>query len=302
MKIAGFLLLLTLAIPAAAQRRQGTRGAPIPKYTLDDSGKNSPQPADGPVATTTAEFHAEEAKLAELKTDLEPKLVAATKEFDATDAGKRLKSAMTAAQERLDKTRAQGSTQERIDASSAFGKAKSAYDKAARDAAISGDPSITTSIKAIKDSEDRIVAIKKMLDAPRVWRAKANAPDSFKDLVDAQPAMRREMEVATHKTIDSSIFLMPELAIKVDGIGTLQGRFKVFQVIDPKNAMVEIGSKTVWFKGLGTENLSDDSTAGVDGVFIISGTKSYGTSGGSQRTVLLAEPFDYREWAQLTFP
>jgi hypothetical protein len=88
--------------------------------------------------------------------------------------------------------------------------------------------------------------------------------------------------------------------LKAGAIGYVHLR-KVNQVIDAENVIVTatpfssnggVGERQdVWISGVKTQGMVDDQLSGEEIAIHVVGTKTYGTAAGSQRTILLAEPF-----------
>lgn len=73
--------------------------------------------------------------------------------------------------------------------------------------------------------------------------------------------------------------------------------FKVFQVIDGSNMLIETGDTMTWVRGINTSGLTDGRTADLSGLFEVTGTKTYQATVGTN-TVFVIEPFDNTELKQ----
>lgn len=102
-----------------------------------------------------------------------------------------------------------------------------------------------------------------------------------------------------------------EFPLKTGSIGRLQSpSVKVLQVVGPTEMLgyvfwsynpVVIGNRAitrepnrvlVWFLGIDTAGVADDSAQQMTAVYEVTGTKSYSTAAGASSTVFVLRPFD----------
>jgi hypothetical protein len=64
------------------------------------------------------------------------------------------------------------------------------------------------------------------------------------------------------------------------------------QILDDDNMLATMGDQDIWIAGMSTAGLVDDQDIRISGIFYVSGTRTYDTVLGAQRTVLLMETVD----------
>ncbi len=69
-----------------------------------------------------------------------------------------------------------------------------------------------------------------------------------------------------------------------------QKALAVRQIIDATNAIVGIGGRTLWLRGVPTADLADGDLLTISWLFKITGKKRYITTSGGSQTVFIAEP------------
>lgn len=302
MKILGMLLLLTAA--AFGQTTQPIRTVPDAFAAKDDWNR----------------------KLIDLTQKAAARKMSLSDSFNATPEGAKLLATMTAAEAKLEKARQTGSAQDRMGASSEFGTARVNYETA-RNVLFADDRELAAFATDSNQAKAEIADLERRLAAPPRWIPKPNAPPSIVAWLASQPEIRearkaninnaitaidraanrrgargnpryREELVTQLKTLDGRELVVPDLIFKVGAYGLIDRGFKVAQVVDGSNVMVEIGERRLWIKGVSTSRLTDNGTTTLKGTFHIPSTKTYGTAIGSTNTVLIAEPLNHDDWIE----
>lgn len=88
-------------------------------------------------------------------------------------------------------------------------------------------------------------------------------------------------------------------SIETDDGDTIEYVGRIVQIADENNMLVKLGAadvlddgELVWMSGIPTGKLFDDRPIVLNEVFVVSGSKSYGTAAGATKTVPLLEAVD----------
>jgi len=87
--------------------------------------------------------------------------------------------------------------------------------------------------------------------------------------------------------------------LEVGAWGTLEDGAKVFQVVGPKDIILQLGERKLWLHGVSSATVVDDQAIRYDSEIIVTKTKTYDTAMGSTMTCFYAEPFPIKDYVTL---
>lgn len=145
-----------------------------------------------------------------------------------------------------------------------------------------------------RGNSERLEVLKKQRRAER----RSGAIQSYDERI-SELTERIARDAGRRKELETPDFqFVPTLPrpLSVGDAGNFGWPVRVAQVIDPKNAVIEYSDSTLWLSGFNTSGWTDDTSRSITSPVEITGTKSYTTVLGGQKTVLMVEPFTPPEY------